>query len=65
MAMKFKVLIISMCVLLFTVGFAVSAYAFTPCGIICADALDACLNSGVNTPEQCQIEYIACIRDCT
>ena len=69
MAITFKVLIASIGVLFFAAGFAVSTYALTPiyppCGVICADAFDVCVTSGGKTPEQCQIEYMACILDCT
>ena len=64
MAIRFKVLLASISVLLFTAGFAISAYAFDPCGIICDAERDECLNNGT-IPEQCQILYLACIRDCT
>ena len=68
MAIKFKVIAALMCAVLFATGFVVSAYALTPvgtpCGILCKAERDECLNNGT-FPEQCQMEYLACILDCT
>lgn len=68
MAMKFKILVTSMCIVFFTAGFAVSSYALTPvttpCGVLCNAERDECLNNGT-IPEQCQLQYMACILDCT
>ena len=66
MATKFKVLLISVCLALFATGFAVSAYAFDPCGecfLNCSVREYQCLQSGTPAGE-CRDEYILCIRGC-
>ena len=62
MAIKFKALLSTTCMLLFTVGFAISAYAFDcgRCHLSCAVDEYQCLQDGFSE-HQCRTWYNGCI----